>query len=154
MSNTNSHQSDSIARAEQAVFEHLDAGTLSLESSAVQTARADSIVAHLSALGQVQTERADAQASAVGALRAQQVNMHFSGVGAVQARQVSLSKGGAGVLVSDEVHVQGTPFVGVLLARHVTGSVRPLLDWRGALALGLVIGLFIKLAGWGKPASR
>jgi hypothetical protein len=35
----------------------------------------------------------------------------------------------------------------VVVARRVQGNVRPLLDWRGALALGIVLAVGLGLLG-------
>jgi len=43
------------------------------------------------------------------------------------------------------VTVQQPSAVGIILARHVHGDVRALLDWRGALAFGAAAGLILGL---------
>ena len=44
-------------------------------------------------------------------------------------------------VIANEVRVERTTGVLVLIARRVDGDVRTLLDWRGALALGAAIGV-------------
>jgi hypothetical protein len=36
-------------------------------------------------------------------------------------------------------------FAGVVIARHVDGNVRTLVDWRGALALAGVVGVVLAI---------
>ena len=47
---------------------------------------------------------------------------------------------------ADQAQLEEGTIVGLLLAGHVNGNVRPILDLRGVLVLGLVIGLVLKLA--------
>jgi hypothetical protein len=46
-----------------------------------------------------------------------------------------------GALVGARVTVRQPSAIGILIAGRVEGNVRPILDWRGALAAGAVIGL-------------
>ena len=92
----------------------------------------------------------------IGAARAERVGVEFGSIGAALAGEVSVSQGIAGSIVAREVVVeqalartviaQNVRFtrpsaVLVVIAAKVEGEVRPLLDWRGALAAGAVLGL-------------
>jgi hypothetical protein len=46
-------------------------------------------------------------------------------------------------MAAAHVTIERTTAVGILIAKQVDGSVRPLLDWRGALALGASLGLLL-----------
>lgn len=120
-----------IGAAHQAIIDHLNAEALSLEQSTAGAVQAGSIVAHLSPIGHAQTERVDAQASAIGR---------------VQAQQATISRSVAGLIQAEQAHVEDGAIIGLLLAGRVDGNVRPILDLRGVLVLGLVIGLVLKLA--------
>ena len=48
-----------------------------------------------------------------------------------------------GSIAAAHVTIERTTAVGILIARQVDGAVRPLLDWRGALAFGAALGLVV-----------
>ena len=135
-----------LGASRQTTVENLSGHALSLDECSVNSAQAETLISHLSAMGQVHGERLEAQASAIGALQAQSVSMRGSAAGAVQAEQITVSGSAAGTVLSNEVNVKGDTTIGLLIARQVNGTVRPLLDLRGVLFLGLVIGLVLTLA--------
>jgi hypothetical protein len=59
------------------------------------------------------------------------------------AREARVEQGAVGTMAAAHVTIERTTAVGILIAKDVTGSVRPLLDWRGALALGASLGLLV-----------
>jgi hypothetical protein len=48
-------------------------------------------------------------------------------------------------VVAEKVAIRQPSIVGVLIANRVEGSVRPLLDWRGALAFGAAFAVVARL---------
>ncbi len=83
------------------------------------------------------------QNSGAAAIRAQAVQLNgYAGV--VVAEKAELGNTYAGVVVGQEVHGQRIESL-VLLARHVDGEVKTVLDTRGAILMGLVGGLFAGL---------
>jgi hypothetical protein len=44
-------------------------------------------------------------------------------------------------VIAQRVTINRPSAIGILIAQHVHGDVRPLIDWRGALAAGAVIGM-------------
>jgi hypothetical protein len=46
-----------------------------------------------------------------------------------------------GAVVGNRVTVRQPSAIGIVIAARVEGTVRPILDWRGALAAGLAFGL-------------
>jgi hypothetical protein len=48
-------------------------------------------------------------------------------------------------MVAPDATFERRTAVGVLIAGRVNGTVRPLLDWRGALAFGAALGLVVGL---------
>ncbi len=135
-----------LGAAGQVAIERLEVGSLSLEKSSARSVQAETVVTHLSAMGSVTAEGVAAQATAIGALQARQVDVHGSAAGVVRGRTVSASRSALGLVMGEAVQTQGTTFAGLLVARQVSGTVRPMLDWRGALILGLIIGSVIR---WG-----
>jgi hypothetical protein len=83
---------------------------------------------------------------------AKTVTVNQGGVGRIQAEEVSVSQGGIGLARADHLTIQegGNAFavmadkatldpetsVFLLVAGSTTGDVRPVLDWRAALAIG------------------
>jgi hypothetical protein len=49
-------------------------------------------------------------------------------------------------VIGGRVTIRQPSAVGILIAGRVDGEVRPVLDWRGALAIGVVVGVTLALA--------
>ena len=93
---------------------------------------------------------------AIGAARAQRVSVELGAIGAVAAREVRLTQGAAGTVaalearieqavvrtvIARDVHFARGSGAAVVIAARVHGDARILLDWRGGLAAGAVLGL-------------
>jgi len=135
-----------IGAISHASIDHLHAGTLSAEQSAIQSLQAETVVAHLSAIGSGQTSALETQASALGAVQTLQAEARTSVIVAMQTEQATLNRSFVQVLQAAEVQAHDNTVVGLLLARQVQGSIRPIFDLRGVIVLGLVIGLVLRLA--------
>ncbi len=61
----------------------------------------------------------------------------------VFARDVEIEQSAVWSMAAGRVDFRRGGAVGIILAREVHGDIRPLLDWRGALALGAVVGLLL-----------
>jgi hypothetical protein len=61
------------------------------------------------------------------------------------ARDVTLDQGAVWNLAAGRVTFRRSGFAGIVIARQVDGEVRALLDWRGALAFGAVVGLLVAI---------
>ena len=110
-------------------------------------------------LGLARTGRV--QFGGIGAARADALNVQFGSVGLAGAGELHVSQGIASNVIAREATIE-RGFVRTIVAQHVTvsgpsaalfvlaarvdGEVRALLDWRGALALGLGFGLVAALA--------
>ena len=101
----------------------------------------------------------------VGAAKAKRVGVEFGSVGAAMAGELRVTQGFAGTvlareatieqgivrtLVAQRVEIKRPSAVLVMIAQHVSGEVRPLLDWRGALAFGAAFGLVSGLVRAGR----
>ena len=83
---------------------------------------------------------------AVGAAIGDDVRVTQSTSGFVAARgEATVDQSLVGTLIGDRVTIRQPSAVFLLIARQVDGTVRPLLDWRGALAAGAVVGAVIGL---------
>lgn len=135
-----------LGATRQTTVENLSGHALSLDECSVNSAQAETLMTHLSVMGTVHGDRIETQASATGSLSAESVTMRNSAAGAMQAQKATVSNSAVGAVVSQEVKAEGNSFIGLLIARQVNGNIRPLLDLRGVLFLGLVIGLVLTLA--------
>jgi hypothetical protein len=97
-------------------------------------------------VGEVHAQRVEATQSAIGRLAASDVRASQGAMGLVRGRSVELVEGAAGASAAERVEVRGG-FAFLMVARHVSGDVRVLLDWRSAAAaVGalLVIGRLLR----------
>lgn len=76
---------------------------------------------------------------------AREIRVSQGGIQTVLARDVHVEQGAIGSVVANHVTAHQPAFVGIVLARTVSGEVRALLDWRGAVAFGAVAGLVMGL---------
>ena len=138
-----------------------DEATLRLERAGIAEATAGKVEVRMGGIGALGAEDVFVEWGGVGAVRAERLSVEFGGVGAVLAGEARVTQGIAGSIAAREVILeQGivrTMFaqhvtikrpsaVVVMIAQHVTGEVRPLLDWRGALAFGAAFGLVTAIA--------
>jgi hypothetical protein len=122
---------------------------------------ADSVEVRLGGIGALDGNEVFVQWGGIGAAKAERVGVEFGSVGAALAGEVSVSQGFAGAVLAREVVVEQAiartvvaqqvrftrpSAVLVLIAAKVEGDVRPLLDWRGALAAGAVFGAIVAVA--------
>jgi hypothetical protein len=120
---------------------------------------ADRVQVRLSAVGRIEGGDIAVGQGAVGAMRAQHVSLDRSAVGAamsdhveisrgygrsILARQVQLDRSAARVVIAADVRAQQSAVM-FLVARRVSGEMRVLFDWRGALAFGAAAGLVFGL---------
>jgi hypothetical protein len=79
-------------------------------------------------------------------IRAREVSISQGGVALARTRRLSLRGGSnAAAVYADEATFDGGSNVLLLIARNVSGDVRPLLDWRAAAAVGAGFGLVVSL---------
>lgn len=130
---------------------------------------ADAVEVHQGAVGRVDTSELTVTQGAIGAARADRIDVQMGGIGAVLSRDVTITQGGAGsvlaqnaqidqsfvrTLVAREVTFRKPGAALVLIAQRVSGDVRVLLDWRGAIAFGAAFGLVAGLFGGGRRRRR
>jgi hypothetical protein len=109
----------------------------------------------------VKAERVEISQGGAGSIEATTVSLQQAGAGRVRAREMSVAQGGVAVartdnlrleagssgfaVVADEVAIAPGASVFMLFARRSTGDVRPVLDWRTAVAFGIGVGLVLRL---------
>jgi hypothetical protein len=88
---------------------------------------------------------------AVGAAMADELRVTQSMSAIVAAKgEATVDQSLVSTLIADRVTMRQPSAVLLLIARQVDGTVRPLLDWRGALAAGAVAGIVIALLRFGR----
>ncbi len=117
---------------------------------------------HRSAIGRVSATEVTVTQGAVGAASAARVSVAMGALGAAVGREVSISQGSAGTIlarearveeafvrtmIAREVVVHRSSAVVFLVAQRVSGDVKVLMDWRGALALGAALGTVTAILG-------
>jgi hypothetical protein len=136
--------------------ETVEARSLIVSQGGIARATADEVTVRQGAIRQLEARDVAISQGAVALARADRVSVELGAVGAAFAGEVSITQGAATTVVAREVRV-GQSFIRtliagnvrfdrpggalVLIARRVEGDVRVLLDWRGALVLGGLIGL-------------
>jgi hypothetical protein len=109
----------------------LEAGQVSVAQGAIGAARAD----------HVSVDR-----GAVAAALGDRVEISRGYARSIVARQVQFDRAAARVVIAADVQANQTAVM-FLVARKVSGDVKVLFDWRGALAFGAVAGLVIATLG-------
>jgi hypothetical protein len=123
---------------------------------------ADAVEVHQGAIGRVDAAQVSVTQGAIGAVKGERIDVGMGAVGVALGAQVSVSQSAAGTIFAQEARVDQS-FVRTLVARDVTvarpsviaflvaqrvsGPVRVLLDWRGALAFGAAFGILSGLLG-------
>ena len=135
--------------------------TLRVERGGIGDATADNVEVRLGGIGALRAEDVFVQWGGIGATRADTASVEFGSIGAALAGEARVSQGYAGLIVAREATVEQAlvrtmiaqrvtinrpSAVLVLIAQRVDGSVRPLLDWRGALAAGAGVAAVTVLA--------
>jgi hypothetical protein len=119
-----------------------------------------SLELHRGAIGRLDAQEVDVHFGAIGAARAEEIEIQLGSIGAAMANQLKVAQGSVGTvlasdarleqavvrtLVAQTVVVERPSLIGVLVARRVSGDVRVLLDWRGAIVLGVLAGLIARV---------
>ncbi|MBI3752219.1 MAG: hypothetical protein HY263_11265 [Chloroflexi bacterium] len=127
---------------------------------------ADRVEIRQAALGRADAREVEVIQGAIGGVRADHVSVRQGIVGGsvtgslevnqgiartVFANRATVSQSFARTVIANEVQVTKATGIGLLIARHVEGDVKVLLDWRGAAIMGAVGGL---VAGLVRTARR
>jgi hypothetical protein len=121
-----------------------DAESVELRLSAVGVVDAADVSFAQGALGAARAETISVDQGAVGAALAQNVEVSRGYARSILARQVQLDRAAARVIVAADVKAERSAVM-LLIARKVTGDVKVLVDWRGAVAFGAVAGVVMGL---------
>lgn len=128
-----------------------DAGTIDVQQGGIGQANATDIAVSQGGIGFARGGRVSIEMGAVGAAIGDDVRVTqgMSGIVAAQGEAI-VDQSFVSTLIADRVTMRQPSGVVLLIARQVDGNVRPLLDWRGAVAAGAVAGLVIGLLRLGR----
>ena len=130
---------------------------------------ADAVEVHQGAIGRVDATEVSVTQGAIGAARAERISIEMGALGAALGGTVSVSRGFTSTVLAQEARIDQSIVRTVIardvsfvrpsvvlfaLAQRVTGEVRVLLDWRGALAFGAAFGLVAGIFGRGRGGRR
>ena len=118
----------------------LSADRVDLRGAAVGRVDAGEVIVSAGAIGAARADSVSVDRGALGAAMATDVQVSRGYARSILARQVQIDRGAARMIVAADVRVERTAVL-ILVARRVSGDVRVLLDWRGALAFGAVAGV-------------
>jgi hypothetical protein len=124
-----------------------------LASTAVGRFEGGDLSVSMGAVGAARAERVSVDKGAIGAAMADRVEVSRGYARSILARNVQLDRAAARVVVAAEVNAQRSAVL-FLVARRVSGDVKVLLDWRGAIAFGAVAGVLAGLLRRGRNGSK
>lgn len=128
-----------------------EARTIDIHQGGIVRANASDIAVSAGGIGVAQGERVSLEMGAVGAAIGGDVRVTQSMSGFVAARgDATVDQSLVSTVIADRVTMRQPSAVLLLIARQVDGSVRPLLDWRGAAVAGAVLGLVLGLVRLGR----
>ena len=146
--------------------ERVEATSISITQGGIGQANAASIDVHQGGIGRASATDIAVSSGGIGIAQGERVSLEMGGMGAGIGGEVRVTQSMAGfvaaradatvdqslvsTLIADRVTMRQPSAVLVLIARQVDGSVRPLLDWRGALAAGAVAGIVLGLFRLGR----
>ncbi|HUP55685.1 MAG TPA: hypothetical protein VM408_09280, partial [Methylomirabilota bacterium] len=128
-----------------------DARAIDVRQGGIGRASATDIAVSQGAIGYAHGERVSVEMGAVGAAIGDEVRVTQAMSGFVGAQgEATVDQSFVSTLIADRVTIRQPSAVLLLIARQVDGTVRPLLDWRGAVAAGAVAGLVLGILRMGR----
>jgi hypothetical protein len=116
---------------------------IDVHQGGIGMADATDIAVSQGGIGIARGDRVSVEMGAVGLTIAGEARLSQGVAQTIIAREATFEQGLLGTVIAERVTVRQPAFVGIILANRVDGEVRALLDWRGALAAGAVIGLVL-----------
>jgi hypothetical protein len=121
------------------------AGSLTIQQGGIGALTATDVAVTQGGVGALRAERLSVELGGVGAALANDLDVRQGFVGAAIARDARFEQAGVRTLIANRVHFGPNSGAGVVLAAHVEGDVRTLVDWRGALAFGAAAGVVMAI---------
>lgn len=163
---TDGPTSSDVTRADrieiaQGGMDQAQAGSISVTQGGISSATAETIDIYQGGIGRAQaTGDIAVSTGAVGLARAQTVSLDRGVLGAaigsevrvtqsftsfVGSREATVDQSLVRTVIGGHVTLRQPSAIGILIAARVEGDVRPVIDWRGALAIGAVAGIIVGL---------
>jgi hypothetical protein len=121
---------------------NVDAESVTVHQGAIGQARAHDVTVTQGAVGFARADAIDVGQGFVGTALGGQIHARQAFVRFAAARDaIHLEQALAMTAIANHVHISPRSFVLFLVARSADGEVRPVFDWRGALAFGAAFGL-------------
>ncbi len=139
-----------LARAEQVHvtrggITRVEATSVDVRQGGISRVDARDVAVSMGGIAIARADRVSADMSAVALSVSGEARVSQSFVRTMFARDVTLDQGAVWSLAAGRVTFRRSGFAGVVIARRVDGDVRVLMDWRGAIAFGAVVGLLMGL---------
>jgi hypothetical protein len=115
-------------------------GQLTIEQGGLGAVTAGEVSVTQGGIGAARAQSVSVELGGIGAAMTNQLTVRQGLVGAVIARDASFEQAGVRSLVANHVAFGPNSGAAVVIAARVEGDVRPLFDWRAALAFGLAAG--------------
>jgi hypothetical protein len=116
------------------------------ETAVAEPVRADHVEISQGGANSVEAQTVTITQGGAGQVRADQVSVSQGGIGLARAGRLTLGQGGSAfAVVADEATLESGANIFVVLARTASGDVRPVLDLRSALAIGVGFGFIVSL---------
>jgi len=114
---------------------------ITVSMGGIGQARADDIAVRMGGIGLARGERISVEMGSVGMAMGGEVSISQGFARTILARDVRIGRGAAQTIIAEHVTFERPGGALLVVARRVEGEVKPLLDWRGALALGAVLAV-------------
>jgi hypothetical protein len=80
--------------------------------------------------------------------------MSQSAARTIVAREAHLEQSASQLVIAEQVHMERGSNALIVITRRVNGEVRALLDWRGAVAFGVAVGVVLSIFRRGGGKER
>lgn len=121
-------------------IDRLEADELEFSRGAIGGVRAGDVAARQAVVGGIAAGHASVEMGTVGGIAAREATVQQGAVRGVFAQNVHVEQALVRSVVANRVETGPTTAILVAVARRIDGEAKVLLDWRGALALGAVLG--------------
>ena len=118
---------------------------VNVRQGGISRVHATDVAVSMGGIAIARADRVSAEMGGIGIALAGDARVSQSFVRALLARDVRIDQGAVWNLMAGRVTFDRPSFAGVVIAGRVDGTVKPLLDWRGALALAGVVGLVLAI---------
>ena len=127
---------DTVLRVERGGIGQATAGSVEVHVGGIGALEASDVFVEWGGVGAARADTLSVEFGSVGASLAGEMRLTQGFAGAVAAREATIEQGLVRTLIAQQVTINRPTGVLVMIAQRVSGDVRPVLDWRGALAAG------------------